>query len=89
MKSRAEIEALAERIVLATMGTIGYSPIAYTDEDAASDWFRQAEVDRRRIAERYESFRPSPVLFMSHAEQARAEWIAGVLAETFGVEENR
>jgi hypothetical protein len=83
MKTRAEIEVLAERIVLATMDRDQIE-----DRAALSAAHPEAAEGRRWIADRYRELKRT--LYPPEPEhRARVEWIAGVLAEAFGVEENR
>jgi hypothetical protein len=80
--TRAEIEALAERITLATMDRDQIE-----DRTAFNAAHPEAAEDRRWIADRYREL--NRTLYPPEAGcQAIREWIAGVLIGTFGVEDH-
>jgi hypothetical protein len=80
--TRAEIEALTERIVLATMDR------DQIEDRAAFDAAHpEAAEGRRWIAERYRELGWTEYYPESEI-RAKVEWIAGVLIETFGVEDH-
>jgi hypothetical protein len=81
--TRAEIEALARRIVLATIGREAIGPLDGPTCEAFEAAHPEAAEGRRRIAGRYREL--SRAEYWPESEiRAKAEWVAGVLAEAFG-----
>jgi hypothetical protein len=79
MKSRAEIEALAERIVLATM------PRQQVDFEDREDWLTAhpvAAMDRRWIADRFRELNRT-LRWPETEQRAIRDWLTIVLANAF------
>jgi hypothetical protein len=83
--TRSEIESLAERIVLATM------PRQQVDFEGREDWLAMhpvAAVDRKWIADRFRELNRT-LRWPETEQRAIRDWLTIVLANAFGVEENR
>jgi hypothetical protein len=80
--TRAEVEALAGRIVLATM------PRQQVDFEGRDAWLiahPEAAADRKWIADRFRTLSRS-LRWPETEQRAIRDWLTGVLTEAFGVE---
>jgi hypothetical protein len=84
MKTRAEIEVLTERIVLATM------PRQQVDFEGRDAWLiahPEAATDRKWIADRFRALSRS-LRWPETEQRAIRDWLTNVLAEAFGTNDH-